>query len=139
MALAFTLFGVLLILAALIAWQHAQRDAPSEITYGVEDAVSYVYTRLDPSVAERLGMGGLRRIIEWEVFYLQGLAQKNRRESVETVAGDYPPAVEFIGSEIARKHGLTYSMTDISLVLERETEYLASIGAVGEEAGGLEL
>ena len=139
MALAVALFGVLLIAAGLIAWQHSKRNTPTEVTYGVEDAVSYIHQRLDPPVAERLGVAGLRRIIEWEVFYLQGLAQPDRREPVVSVAGDYPPAVEFIGREIAQRHGLSYSSTDISSVLELEAAYLESIGAVGKAAGGSEL
>jgi hypothetical protein len=137
--LAVALFAVLLIAAGLIAWQHSRRNTPVEVTYGVEDAVSYIHSRLDSVVAERLGFAGLRRIIEWEVFYLQGLAQPDRREPVVSVAGDYPPAVEFIGREIAHKHGLTYSSTDISSVLELEASYLESIGAVGKAVGGSEL
>lgn len=139
MALVVTLLGVLLVIAGLIAWQHAQRSSANEVTYGVEDAVAYIHARLDPRIAERLAVAGIRRIIEWEVFYLQGLAQPDRRQPVVSVAGDYPPAVEFIGLHIAQDHGVTYSDEDISAVLDIETGYLDSIGAVGKKAGGSEL
>jgi hypothetical protein len=131
-----------LIIAGLVAWQHAQKpgqgSGASEITYGVEDATEYIYSRLDPEVSARIGTKGVRRIVEWEIFYLQGLAQPNRRHPIVAVAGDYPPAVAYIGQEIANKHGLTYSGSDIGTVLEFEASYLESIGAVGEKAGGLE-
>lgn len=138
MALVVPLVSLLLIVAALVLWQHSRRGTPAEITYGVEDSVAYIYERLVSDVAQRLGRAGVRRIVEWEVFYLQGLAQPDRRQPVVSVAGDYPPAVDFIMGEIARRHGLTYSVEDISAVLELEASYLESIGAIGEEAGGFE-
>ncbi|HSL26443.1 MAG TPA: hypothetical protein VLA54_09195 [Acidimicrobiia bacterium] len=137
MALAVSLFAVLLIIAALVVWQHSRRDLPNEVTYGIVDAVEYVEAHLPDEVLARLGPAGIRRIIEWEVYYLQGLAQPDRRHSVVTVAGDYPPAVEFITGEIASRHGLTYSAADVSAVLLVEVGYLQSIGAIGGEIGGV--
>jgi hypothetical protein len=55
---------------------------------------------------------------------------------VVTVAGDYEPAVEFIVSEISRRHEVTYSRADASAVLDEQVAYLASIGAIGDMAGG---
>lgn len=138
MALGLTLLAVLLIILALVIWQHAQREGPSEVTFGIENAVSFITARLAPDVKTRLGRDGVRRVVEWEVFYLQGLAQDDRRHPVETVAGDYGPAVEFIRSEIARVHDRTYSLEDIGSVLALGVIYLQSIGAVGEQAGGLD-
>jgi hypothetical protein len=137
MPLALTLVAVLLIIVALVIWQHAQREGPNEVTFGIENAVSFISARLDPEVRKRLGTDGVRRVVEWEVFYLQGLAQEDRRHPVETVAGDYGPAVEFIKGEIARVHGRTYSAEDIGSVLALGVTYLQSIGAIGEVAGGL--
>lgn len=137
MALGLTLLAVLLIIVALVIWQHAQRQGPKEITFGIENAVSFITARLEPDVKSRLGQDGVRRVVEWEVFYLQGLAQDDRRHPVETVAGNYGPAVEFIKSEIARVHDRTYSSEDIGSVLALGVSYLQSIGAIGEQAGGL--
>ena len=137
MALALILVAALLIMLALVAWQHAQRTGPREVTFGIENAVTFITTRLDPETASRVGADGVRRIMEWEIFYLQGLAQDDRRHPVETVAGDYPPAVEFIRGEIARVHGRNYSAADIGSVLGLGVAYLQSIGAIGDEAGGL--
>lgn len=137
MGLALTLFAVLLFIVALVVWQHAQREGPREVTFGIENAVSFIDSRLDGEIRQRLGKDGVRRIVEWEVFYLQGLAQDDRRQPVETVAGDYGPAVEFIRGEIARTHDRTYSADDTGAVLALGVSYLQSIGAIGEEAGGL--
>jgi hypothetical protein len=136
MTLAVALFAVLLAVSALVIWQHASRTRPQEITFGVTDAVDFILRRLAPEVAARLGRAGVQRVVEWEIFYLQGLAQDRRRQPVVTVAGDYEPAVEYIVAEIFRRHAVTYSAADVSAVLDEEVAYLASIGAIGEVAGG---
>jgi len=136
MTLAVALFAVLLAVTALVIWQHASRTQPAEITFGVTDAVDFILPRLAPDVAARLGRAGVQRIVEWEIFYMQGLAQERRSQPVVTVAGDYEPAVEYIVSEILRRHAVTYPAADVSAVLDEEVAYLASIGAIGEVAGG---
>lgn len=136
MALAVALFVILLTVSAVVIWQHASRTGPAEVTFGVTDAVDFIVPRLAPDIAARLGPAGVQRIVEWEIYYLQGLAQKNRSQPVVTVAGDYEPAVEFIVSEISRRHGVTYSRVDASAVLDEQVAYLASIGAIGDMAGG---
>ncbi|MGQ0848882.1 MAG: hypothetical protein ACT4OP_07150 [Actinomycetota bacterium] len=137
MSLIVGLIALLLLITALLLWQHARREQPGEVTFGVEDAVAFVYSRLEGDTAQRLRMDGVRRVIEWDIYYLQGLAQENRRTPVETVAGPYGPAVEFISREIGRRQGHTYLESDIRAVLAHQVAYLQSIGAIGAEAGGL--
>jgi hypothetical protein len=132
MGLAAVLIGLLLIILALVIWQHA-KPAVSSGTYGVEDAVAYVLPRLSIETQSRLGEAGVRRILEWELFYLQGLAQENRLERVETVAGPFEPAVVFIQERISDVHARSYSQGDIAAVLEEQVAYLASIGAIGRQ------
>jgi hypothetical protein len=74
----------------------------------------------------------VKRVIEWEVFYLQGLAQKSRRQPVETVAGGSDASIDYIVDRIAVVNGVTYDRGDVGEVLRLEAEYLMSIGAVGE-------
>lgn len=135
MGLAAILIGVLLVVGALVLWQHASRGG-GEITFGVEDAVGFVMARLPRE--SKLSEAAVRRILEWEIYYLQGLAQEHRRVPVETVAGSYRPAVEYIREQISQRHGLEYPEGDIEGVLDLGVEYLASIGAVGEPVGGFE-
>lgn len=137
MGLAAVLFGILLVVGALVLWQHASRGG-GEITFGMEDAVTFVMARLPDETKHRVKEGGVRRILEWEVFYLQGLAQENRRVPVETVAGSYRPAVDYIKDQIFQRHSLEYSEGDIEGVLDLGVEYLASIGAIGDPVGGFE-
>jgi hypothetical protein len=137
MALAAVLIGILLVVAALVLWQHASRGG-GEITFGIEDAVEFVMARLADETKGRVKEGGVRRILEWEIFYLQGLAQENRRLPVETVAGSFRPAVAYIKDQISQRHNVEYPEGDIEGVLDLGTEYLASIGAVGDPVGGLE-
>jgi hypothetical protein len=137
MALAAVLIGILLVVGALVLWQHASRGG-GEITFGVEDAVRFVMARLPEDVKGRVREGGVRRILEWEVYYLRGLAQEHRRMPVETVAGAYGPAVEYIRDQISQRHSLEYPERDIEGVLKLGVEYLASIGAIGDPVGGFE-
>ena len=136
MALAVALFVILLTVSAVVIWQHASRTGLAEITFGVTDAVDFIVPRLAPDIAARLGRAGVQRIVEWEIYYLQGLAQKNRSQPVVTVAGDYEPAVQYISAEIQRRHGVTYALADVGAVLSEQVAYLGSIGAIGHEAGG---
>jgi hypothetical protein len=137
MGLAAILLGVLLLVGALVIWQHASRGV-SELTFGMEDAVEFVMARLPEAERGRLKEGGVRRILEWEVYYLQGLAQEDRRMPVETVAGSHRPAVEYIRDQISQRHRLEYPEGEIEGVLDLGVEYLASIGAIGDPVGGFE-
>ncbi len=132
-ALIAILVGVFLFIVALIVWQEAKRRPSYDpLEYVVEDAVKHVEDGLDPGMDARLGRADIRRILEWEVFYLQGLAQDDRHNPVETVAGGHDSSIRYIIEQIATKHGVTYSHRDVEEVLRLEADYLVRIGAVGE-------
>jgi hypothetical protein len=129
-ALAGLLIGVFLVVVALVVWQEARRRPSYDpLEYVVEDAVKHVTAGLGE--ASGLGRGDVRRILEWEVFYLQGLAQEDRHNPVETVAGGHQASIEYIAAQIEAKHGVAYSQDDIAEVLRLEADYLMAIGAVG--------
>src|SRR5690606_30858568 len=100
--------------------------------YVISDAVRFIIARLDDETRARLGRSGVQRIIEWEVHYLQGLAQKSRRNPVETVAGGSDASIDYVVTRIAEVNGVTYDRSDVAEVLRLEADYLMSIGAVGE-------
>ncbi len=136
-ALAALLFALLCIVVGLLVWQEARRRPDrTEPTYVVEDAVRFIVSRLPPDTRSRLGTTGVRRIIEWEVYYLQGLAQKSRRNPVETVAGGSDASIDYIVAQIAEVNRAIYDRDDVGEVLGFEAEYLQSIGAVGETVDG---
>ncbi len=131
LALGALLLAAFLLIVALVVWQEAKRRPSYEpLEYVVEDAVKHVVAGLDET--STLKAGDVRRILEWEVFYLQGLAQEDRKNPVETVAGGHEASVEYIATQIEVKHGVAYPREEIEAVLRLEADYLMAIGAVGE-------
>jgi hypothetical protein len=133
------LLGVFLVIVALIVWQEAKRRPSYEpLEYVVEDAVRHVDAGLAAEGLQSLSKADIRRILEWEVYYLQGLAQGKRSDPVETVAGGHEGSIGYIVDQIAREHGVSYAHDDVEHVLRHEADYLVSIGAVGDpvEVGG---
>lgn len=135
-ALGGLLAAVFFAVVAVLLWQEAKRRRDSdEAVYVISDALRHIKDHLDPEIGERVGDAGIQRIIEWGLFYLQGLAQPDRRRPVETVAGGSPTAVDYIARQIAKRHGIEILSDDIRAVLETEARYLRSIGAVGKRVG----
>ncbi len=136
------LLAVLLLLVAALLWQEARKRSQREAgAYIVEDAVSFVLAGLAAPVRRRLGRDDVRRILEWEVYYLQGLAhgKRDRRQGVTVVAGGHDEAVSFIVEQIAARNKVRYRDEDVRAVLGGEAGYLASIGAVGAPVAGGEI
>ena len=132
------LFGVLLLVIAIIIWQEAKKRPTYEpLEYVVEDAVRHVEAGLAAEGKDHLKKRDIRLILEWEVFYLQGLAQKKRSNPVETVAGGHEASIGYIIEQIATKHGVTYSPSDVEDVLRYEADYLLKIGAIGDPVESL--
>lgn len=137
-ALGALLGAVFLSVVAILLWQEARRRRTgAEAVYVISHARRFITENLAPEVLERVGEAGIQRIVEWEVFYLQGLAQDDRRRPVETVAGGSEDSVEYIRGRIAEQHGIEIPSDDIRAVLELEAGYLHGIGAVGERIGAL--
>lgn len=129
------LLALFLLIASIMLWQQAKARGYEEgPVYIVEDAISFAYERLTEDVRSRLSRRDVRRIFEWEVYYLQGLADRKATD-LEVVAGGADQAIAYIGSQIEAKHGAIHSEDDIRSVLELEALYLDSIGAVGERIG----
>ena len=125
------LLGLLFVVIALVVWQEAKRRPSHEpLEYVIEDAVTHVVKRLPEGSA--LNRAAVRRILEWEVYYLQGLAQEDRKNPVETVAGGHQASIEYIADQIRDKQNVSYSHAQIEDVLDLEADYLLAIGAIGE-------
>ena len=124
------LLAVFLAVIAALMWQEAKKRTYDEgAVYVVDDAVDFILERLGES---QLGRSDVKRVIEYEVFYLQGLAQDNRRNPVDVIAGGDESAIDYITHRIAETHGVSYAWGDVRAILSHEAEYLVSIGAVGE-------
>ncbi len=124
------LAAIFLLIVAALVWQEAKSRTYDEgPVYVIEDAVDFVIEGL--GATSRLGRSDVLRILEWEIYYLQGLAQEKRRTPVETVAGGDAAAVDYISAQIAEKNKVIYDSAEVAAVLAVEADYLASIGAVG--------
>lgn len=128
------LVGALLVIGAMMIWQEARRRPSYEpLEYVVNDAIKHIAARLPEDMD--LSNTDIRRMLEWEVYYLQGLAQDDRKNPVETVAGGHELSVEYIADQIRTNHDVSYSQEEIAEVLRLEADYLVAIGAVGEPVG----
>lgn len=128
------LVGAFLVIVAMMVWQEAKRRPSYEpLEYVVNDAIKHIAERLPEDV--HLSNTDIRRILEWEVYYLQGLAQDDRKNPVETIAGGHELSVDYIADQIRTKHDVSYSQGEIAEVLRLEADYLVAIGAVGEPVG----
>ena len=132
--------GLFLLIVAVIVWQEAgRRRVAAEPAYVISDAIEFAETRVEPDVRQRLGAAGVKRIIEWSTFYLQGLADKAAaRRGITVVAGGEQRAVEYIHDQLQRRD-IDYSKGDITAVLRQEAAYLVSLGIVGDPVNEDEL
>jgi len=127
--------GPVLLIAALIAVMVVfgvglllQERRPSEvaIVYSVEDALDFIWDRLSDTTRKVISKGDVRRILEWEMHYLQ---RPDHREGAAIVGGVDAAAY---AQEKAIEQGIGYEPEVIFEVLGLQAEYLAELGAVGK-------
>jgi hypothetical protein len=127
--------GPVLLIAALIAVMVVfgvglllQERRPSEvaIVYSVEDALDFIWDRLSDTTRKVISKGDVRRILEWEMHYLQ---RPDHREGAAVVGGVDAAAY---AQEKAIEQGIGYEPEVIFEVLGLQAEYLAELGAVGK-------
>ena len=130
-------FGALLLalflgILAIMLWRNARtRYVPLDSVYVIDDAVGFVSEQLSDEVS--LTRRDVRRILEWEVYFLQMQARKAHRSGGgDIVAGGTDQAVEYIQAQAAAKQNVEYEERQIRAVLSGEAAYLQAIGAVGE-------
>ena len=130
-------FGALLLalflgILAIMLWRNARtRYVPLDSVYVIDDAVGFVSEQLSDDVL--LARRDVRRILEWEVYFLQMQARKAHRSGGgDIVAGGTDRAVEYIQAQAAAKQNVEYEERQIRAVLAGEAAYLQAIGAVGE-------
>ncbi|NNF68784.1 MAG: hypothetical protein HKO63_04615 [Acidimicrobiia bacterium] len=127
----FVLFGLLVAVGVGFAWQETRR--PDSTVFGMREAVAYIYGRMDSGLKQGLRPADIERIVGWELRYVD--EQRRSRDSDEPVV-----VASLAGGAYAQQkaieEGFTYDGPIIEEVLRLEAEYLASLGAVGEEVAG---
>ena len=127
------LLALLFGLAAALVWQEAnQRAMPEQLTYVLEDAVGFVSQEVGD--VSHLSSEDIRRILEWEVIYLQGISPRGAGRLEPVRVGNSDDATRFILEQVGQP--TQYSEDDVRRVLAGEAAYLVSIGAVGAAVEG---
>lgn len=109
----------------MLVQEHGRRVDDGIAVYGVDDAVIYIWERMPEGMVPSIERADIRRILEWEMLYLQ---QPAKREGPAIVAG--VDAAEFV-QEHAFAGGYPYEPETIFTVLDLQADYLRAIGAVG--------
>ena len=121
------LFAVFLLIVAALVFQELRKPAAASPTYVLDEVVPYAFERLSERAAARVDRDGVKRILEWEVFYLQGLdVPRDHSARPAPVAGS-AEAIDFI----QERSGEAYDRADVAEVLAGEAQFLVGIGAVG--------
>lgn len=120
------LVGAVVVVALAFGWQERRRVPEPVAIYGVEDALDFVMGRLSDGAATALGRADVRRILEWELRYLQDPSL--RGDEVAVVGG--MEAAQYTQDQ-ALAQGFSYDAAMIIEVLDHQAEYLAGLGAVG--------
>ncbi len=116
-------------MAVAFWWQERTSFPEREVIYSVEDALEFVMGRLGESARNVAGRNDVRRILEWEMRYLQ---DPDLRDGDAAVIGGLE-AAQF-AQEQAMAQGYAYDGALIIEVLDLQAEYLQTLGAVGEPA-----
>ena len=128
------MMAVVLAFGVAVFWQESKRMSQKEVIYGVEDSIEYVWEGLGDD-RHGLSKDDIRRILEWEMFYLQqpDLWEDDRPP---VVGGD---AAATFAQEKSYEAGYAYEPNQIFAVLDLQTSYLEAIGAIGDRANPEEL
>ena len=116
--------------AGMLIQEHGRRVDDGVAVYGVDDAVIYIWERLPEGMVPSIGRVDIRRILEWEMLYLQ---QPAKRDGPAVVGG--VDAAAFV-QEHAYESGHPYEPETIFAVLDLQADYLRAIGAVGSPVDG---
>jgi hypothetical protein len=109
----------------MVLQEHRRRVDDGVVVYGVDDAAIYIWQRLPENLTDVINQADVRRILEWEMLYLQ---QPSKRDGPAIVGGI--DAAAFV-QQRAFDTGHPYEPEPIFTVLDLQADYLRAIGAVG--------
>ena len=122
------LAALLLAIVAVMVWQGSRRSAETDpAEYDIAEASRYVYDHLSDRALGDLDLADVRLLLEWQIHFHQVVAP---RDGVRPVVGS-GDSIEYL-MERAAAAGLALDVLDVAEVIAADTEYLVTIGAVGE-------
>jgi hypothetical protein len=125
------LMAVVVAFGVAMFWQESKRMSQPHAIYGVEDSIEFVWISLGEETAG-LKKSDVRRILEWEMHYLQ---QPHLWESDGSPVFGGTAAAEYV-QQRALAAGHAYEPDQIFAVLDMQAVYLEAIGAVGDPVDG---
>jgi hypothetical protein len=128
------MIGVVLAFGIAMFWQESKRMTSREAIYGVEDSIEWIWEGLGED-KQSLTRVDIRRILEWEMFYLQ--QPDLWQDDGQPVVGGRAAAA--YAQEKALESGHAYEPSQIFAVLDLQASYLQAIGAIGSPADPDEL
>jgi hypothetical protein len=133
-ALGAVLAVVFLVLIGVMLFQEIRtRPSRDPAEFIIDDAVNWVWSRLDGGPKARLTPDGVRSILEWQVFGLQQSVKGKPPGSASVVMGATDESVDYILTKLD-----SLDPEDVRAVLAGQFGYLESIGAIAGVAEGNE-
>ena len=129
------LLALLVAVGVAFYWQGTIRLPGSAVAYGVEDSIKYITPRLAPDTREQVGAKSVRRILEWEMKYVQDQLDEDP-DRIVVLGGD--DARAYVVAQTAEQ-GFDYSPELVGEVMQLQAEYMESIGAIARPVGDAEL
>jgi hypothetical protein len=126
---------LLVVVGLAFYWQGTIRFPGSAVSYGVEDSIKYITPRLSEETRVLIGAKSVRRILEWEMKFLQDALDADSDRAIVLGGED---AREYV-LEVTAQHGYDYQPKVIDEVLHLQAEYMASIGAIADPVAAEEL
>jgi hypothetical protein len=120
------LLALLALIGLAFMWQGSIRMPGSPVAYGVEESIRYITPRLSPTTREVISAKSVRRILEWEMKYLQD--QLDSSDGSPVVLGG-ETAVRYV-LEKTSQQGYDYDEAIVTEVMQLQAEYMESIGAL---------
>ena len=121
------MIGVVLLFGVAMFWQESKRMTSREAIYGVEDSIEYIWESLGDD-RHGLTKGDVRRILEWEMLYLQ--QPDLWKDDGSAIVGGTAAAA--YAQQKALESGYAYEPEQIFAVLDFQASYLQAIGAIGQ-------
>ncbi|MDJ0663273.1 MAG: hypothetical protein QNJ75_01855 [Acidimicrobiia bacterium] len=120
----------LLVLLAIVGlafyWQGSIRLPGAAVSYGVEDSIKYITPRLSETTREKIGARSVRRILEWEMKFLQDRLGADSEQVVVLGGG---AAIDYV-LEQTNRQGFEYEREVVAEVMQLQAAYMESIGAL---------
>jgi hypothetical protein len=123
---AFGLLVLLLVVGLAFYWQGSIRLPGAAVAYGVEDSIKYITPRLSEPTRAKIGAKSVRRILEWEMKFLQDRLAADP-EQVIVLGGS--EAIDYVLQQTARQ-GFEYEREVVAEVMQLQAAYMESIGAL---------